>query len=151
MALVYSPRYKAFSWIQSHTLTRHLPCSLDSAETGFFRNILKKLNRTTHSPVTFADCTIRYVMFIHQGHTQTNAPTLCTLSALYLPAPTYLGDKENSRPVLFHMSAWIYVCAYSWVGSYTLQLRHMSKKVHFPCCFFSLLLSTRAYFYKSVL
>lgn len=49
-----------------------------------------------HWPVTFVDCKIRQVMLIHHGYTHRNAPALRTSSALYLPAPTYLGDKDNS-------------------------------------------------------
>lgn len=81
------------------------------------------LNRTTHCPVTFVDRKIRHVMFIRLGYTQTNAPALRTSSPLYLPAPTYIGDEENSVPALFQMSAWICVPVWSlsnlaWQGDW---------------------------------
>lgn len=48
----------------------------------------------------------------HLEYSEANAPALRTSSALQLPAPTYLGNEENSMTALFHVSAWI--CVQLW-------------------------------------
>lgn len=85
--------------------------SLDSAETVYSKNTGDiKLNNTL--ACNLCGSRNNTVMFIHVRNPQKNAPVWHTSSALYLPAPTYIGDKENSMPPLFHVSAWI--CVHVW-------------------------------------